>query len=178
MFIELDVDKIEKQASVLEKENLRFCAFLKGHHAEEIDRHVHALNQEVTGLIDCTACANCCKKATPCLSGRDVERLAVACKISVSEVEDRFTIIDNEERIWKSQPCAFLKENKCSVYELRPDDCRSYPHLHKKEFTHRLWMTLENYAVCPIVYNVFERLKIVTDFRKDLDEYQQKKVLD
>ncbi|MEL6561070.1 MAG: YkgJ family cysteine cluster protein [Bacteroidota bacterium] len=165
MTIELNTDFIAHQAEVLEKENLRFCAFLKGHTSEEIDRKVHVLNQEVSGLIDCTACANCCKKATPCLSERDVERLAAACKTDVSEVKDRYTVVEQEERIWKSQPCAFLTENKCGVYELRPDDCRSYPHLHKKDFIHRLWMTLENYAVCPIVYNVFERLKVATGFK-------------
>ncbi len=163
--IELDVDVIIRQAELLEQENLSFCAHLKIQNSQEIDDLVFELNDVVSNAIDCTKCGNCCKKATPCLSKRDVERLAVAKKVSEADIETDYTVIDKEERIWKTQPCAFLSENKCTVYELRPDDCRSYPHLHKKDFTQRLWITLENYAVCPIVYNVFERLKGETNFK-------------
>ena len=52
-----------------------------------------------------------------------------------------------------------LSDNCCTVYDHRPDDCRSYPHLHKDEFVFRLIQAVENCSVCPIVFNVFERLK-------------------
>lgn len=164
--IELDVDLIAKRADVLEKENVRFCAYLKNQDGDEIDKLVYKLNEMVSNTIDCTACGNCCKDATPCLSKRDVERLAVAKKVTDKEIEEQYTVLENEERICKTQPCSFLKDNKCTVYELRPDDCRTYPHLDKKDFVHRLWMTLENYAICPIVYNVFEKLKGETGFKR------------
>ena len=41
----------------------------------------------------------------------------------------------------------------------RPNDCRSYPHLHKPEFVFRLIQAVSNCSVCPISYNVFELLK-------------------
>ncbi|MBW1737720.1 MAG: hypothetical protein JRJ69_09220 [Deltaproteobacteria bacterium] len=47
----------------------------------------------------------------------------------------------------------------CSHYELRPEACRSFPHLHKEEFVSRLMGVIQNYAVCPIIFNVYERLK-------------------
>jgi Fe-S-cluster containining protein len=56
-------------------------------------------------------------------------------------------------------PCGFLQEQGCSVYDSRPDDCRSFPHLHKREFRSRLIGVIENCSICPIVYNVFEGLK-------------------
>ncbi|MFZ4394680.1 MAG: YkgJ family cysteine cluster protein [Kiritimatiellia bacterium] len=57
------------------------------------------------------------------------------------------------------RPCPFLSENRCRVYEHRPDTCRSYPHLQKKEFVFRLTQAVGNCSVCPIVFNVYERLK-------------------
>jgi len=45
------------------------------------------------------------------------------------------------------------------VYPDRPNDCRSYPHLHKNDFVLRLWGVDDDSSVCPIVYNVYEKLK-------------------
>jgi Fe-S-cluster containining protein len=63
------------------------------------------------------------------------------------------------------KPCPFLEGNLCSNYDHRPGDCRSFPHLHKHDFIFRLWNVADNCAVCPIVFNVYERLKIVFAFR-------------
>ena len=49
--------------------------------------------------------------------------------------------------------------NRCRVYAHRPDTCRSYPHLDKEGFVFHLAQTVSNCAVCPIVFNVMERLK-------------------
>jgi hypothetical protein len=73
-----------------------------------------------------------------------IERLAV-------ELEDKYR--------FKNLPCPFLSGNTCTVYDVRPEDCRSYPHLRKGEFVFRLMGVVCNCAVCPIVYNVLERLK-------------------
>jgi Fe-S-cluster containining protein len=62
--------------------------------------------------------------------------------------------------ILKGKPCKFLRNKKCTIYSSRPFDCRSYPHLHKKDFTFRLFAVLNNYSVCPIVFNVYEELKV------------------
>jgi Fe-S-cluster containining protein len=66
---------------------------------------------------------------------------------------------------FKSLPCPFLLDKKCSVYDSRPDDCKSYPHLHKKDFLSRLFGVIDNYSNCPIVFNVFEDLKFKFHFR-------------
>jgi Fe-S-cluster containining protein len=83
-------------------------------------------------------------------------------KISISEFEERYLgpADDNPSKyVLNELPCPFLKDNLCSNYECRPQDCRSYPHLHKGGFVSRLWGVVENYGVCPIVFNVYERLK-------------------
>jgi Fe-S-cluster containining protein len=53
-----------------------------------------------------------------------------------------------------------LKDNLCINYDHRPKDCSSYPHLHKNEFLSRTWGVIDNYSVCPIVFNTYEILKI------------------
>ena len=73
-------------------------------------------------------------------------------------------------------PCPFLKDNKCTQYESRPLDCASYPHLHKKDFVFRLIGVVNNYSICPIVFNVYETLKNklkseFIDFQEEFDEF-------
>src|SRR5260221_4330041 len=56
-------------------------------------------------------------------------------------------------------PCPMLNGNLCSIYQNRPDICRSYPHLEQPEFTSRLMGVIGNLAICPIAFNAFEELK-------------------
>ena len=56
-------------------------------------------------------------------------------------------------------PCPLMSGNMCTVYDSRPEACRSYPHLHDTEFVFRLIQAVVNCSLCPIVFNVFERLK-------------------
>jgi Fe-S-cluster containining protein len=61
-------------------------------------------------------------------------------------------------------PCPFLADNQCTNYAYRPENCRSYPHLHKKDFVSRLFGVIDNYEICPIVFHVVEQLKIELGF--------------
>jgi Fe-S-cluster containining protein len=47
-------------------------------------------------------------------------------------------------------PCPMLDGKLCSIYENRPEVCRSYPHLEQPDFTLRLLGVIENVAICPI----------------------------
>ena len=67
-----------------------------------------------------------------------------------------------------SKPCQFLKDKNCTIYELRPEECHAYPYLHKDDFTSRLFGVIENYEICPIVYNVYELLKLKLNFKTSL----------
>ncbi|MCK9399351.1 MAG: YkgJ family cysteine cluster protein [Bacteroidales bacterium] len=67
--------------------------------------------------------------------------------------------------ILKGNPCIFLNGNKCEIYKSRPNDCKSFPHLQKRGFTTRLIGIIEYSMICPIVFNVFEELKIAMKFR-------------
>lgn len=135
--LELDIKKIAQIGKQKERENIRFRAFLKGQDSERIDEIVHRLDKEIRTQINC------------------------------QDFENQFVEIDGFEGIkyLKNTPCIFLKDKSCSIYTDRPEDCKSFPHTHKDDFTARLFVTIENYGICPIVFNVFERLKRELGFR-------------
>jgi hypothetical protein len=57
--------------------------------------------------------------------------LADHFKLSVSEFSDRYIrLVDGQICLLDSpatNQCIFLKENKCSIYEARPIQCRTFP---------------------------------------------------
>ena len=163
MDLETDIKRIEQRTEQQAKRNWAFRCFLKGSDlpAREIDSVVHALNQEVSNQIDCTRCANCCKTISPLLNPRDIQRLARHLNLSESDFQAQYLQKNEEEggEVFNATPCPFLKENRCTVYSSRPDDCRFYPHLHKRDFVFRVNQAVSNCSVCPIVFNVFERLR-------------------
>ncbi|MBI5441613.1 MAG: YkgJ family cysteine cluster protein [Deltaproteobacteria bacterium] len=163
MELETDLERIRHLANKRERENWTFRAFLKtsGISSARIDARVHELCREISSHIDCTQCANCCKVVGPLLGPSDVKRLAAALALPVKEFRSEYLEVDpgdGRER-FKRESCPLLKENRCTAYEHRPHDCRSFPHLHKREFVSRLSQAVSNCSFCPIVFNVYEELK-------------------
>jgi Fe-S-cluster containining protein len=169
MNITLDLNTIKRQSQLLAIENTRFRTYLKGQSSEEIDRIVHELYEKVIEKVDCTECANCCIKLETSFRMDEIDRLAQALNIDKEEFISNSTkpdpYGDPNIRFLNSTPCQFLKDKKCTIYDLRPKECNSYPYLHKTSIISRLLGLIENYAICPIVYNVFEQLKLKLDYK-------------
>ena len=157
-----DIKEIAKLTQEQDRANWEFRAFLKGVDLEtdELDAIVHRHYEDVSARIDCRECGNCCRASQPVLQENDVAILAKGMRISGEELTKRFLITDEDGNIvFNKSPCPLLTGNLCGVYEHRPGDCRSYPHLHKGEFVFRLMGVVHNCSVCPIVFNVYEHLK-------------------
>jgi Fe-S-cluster containining protein len=159
--LETDLKRIGRAARANWVDNWNFRAFLRKHVAgAAIDAEVHRLNADVSARIDCRTCANCCREIFPILDDADVERLASHLGQTRATLEATHLRSEGAARVFATMPCPMLRaDGCCGVYDGRPDDCRSYPHLHKDDFLSRAVTIIENYRICPIIYNVYERLK-------------------
>jgi len=178
MYIETDLNKIKTASRIKENENFRFRSFLKNTNmkSDKIDSIVHDIYNWVKEKIDCTACANCCTQMSGTLDNNDLQRFTGGLGIGEEDFIKRFLTEteqdeDGKKYEFNSRPCPFLKDKLCTNYDNRPEDCRSYPHIHKKEFRTRLLGVIDNYEICPIVFNVYEELKSVLWRRRNSDRY-------
>ena len=140
---------------------------------EEVDKIVHRLNEEISSKIDCKTCANCCNTVLPVLNEKDIEKLSKGLRIPIAQVNSKYLTKEEDEITFNKTPCPLLKDNLFSYYDSRPKDCVSYPHLHKEGFVFRLFGVIDNYSVCPIVFNVFERLKAEIWHYRHFDEFEE-----
>lgn len=170
-----DLVQIRALAEAKEDENLRFRQFVKSFECnlppEEMDRQVAEETKRVWAGIDCTTCANCCRELNPSFSEDELTRLARRLGMTPEQVVDQYLERNEEEgdeRPWRTRtnPCPFLKGSHCGVYEDRPEDCRGYPYLHEPDFSCRTLGTIERTHTCPIVHEVFERLKESWGFKR------------
>ena len=173
--METDLKRIKQLSEEKEDENWQFRSFLKGSDTplRKMDRMVHRLYEQVSSQIECTSCANCCKRIGVALDQEDIENLSKGLGISAVRFKKQYVVRSEESDglVFKEKPCPLLKDNRCSYYEYRPKECRSYPHLHKKDFVFRLIDVIQNSSICPIVFNVYEYLKTEMWHMEDLEYF-------
>jgi len=137
--------------------------FLRGIHNRKVSRlnqRVKELDQQAFQEIDCLDCGNCCKQMTPTYTKKDIKRISSHFKMTEKEYFDKYLYKDESGDIMhQSTPCYFLqRDNKCSIYEIRPDDCRGFPHLHKSDFKNASTINIQNIDYCPITFKVVSAL--------------------
>ncbi len=125
---------------------------------EDIDSWVDQIAEPIVAGIDCTQCANCCSSLGVYLTEDDAKRLASGIDVSLDSIIT--TYIDREaaqkEDEWgkfKTSPCVFLKNKLCTVYEYRPNSCRTYP-VMTPDFRWTIDEIREGAEYCPIIFNV------------------------
>lgn len=152
--IEIDLTRIRQLTEERNDENWAFRSWLKSNAPDSIDDFVSTLSQKYFALIDCTQCANCCRTLQLELTGNELHTIAKTLGQSIAAFEKHFM---SESLV--NPPCPMLKGKLCSIYDERPEVCRSYPHLEKPDFTRRLIGVIDNLSICPIAFNAFEELK-------------------
>ena len=95
----------------------------------------------------CQRCGACCKiEGIVRLTDGDVAKMATHLGMSEADFIARETEIapDRKCLVLKDRPdgaCAMLdKENRCRVYPVRPEKCRTFPYV---------WTNAESEAYCP-----------------------------
>ena len=149
------VDKGRQETYLLVKK-------LKKKKPKNLDDVVHNLHDEAFTGFSCLNCANCCKTIGPRLIDKDIERLAKHLKMKISDLMQQYILTDEDgDFVFKDHPCPFLlADNYCMVYENRPRACREYPHTDRKRFYQILPLSHKNCETCPVVYQIFEELKL------------------
>lgn len=161
IYIGLMIYKELIDAAVSRKDDLhRYFRILRKKKPKDLDIRFHSLHNEVFKKIDCLQCANCCKTTSPIFREIDIERIAKKLKMSVGEFQHLYLRIDEDgDWVLQSSPCTFLMEdNKCFIYDIRPQACREYPHTDRKRMVQILSLTEKNALMCPAVAEITKQL--------------------
>lgn len=161
-----DLQEIKRLATEKEDENWQFRSWLKFRAPSNIDGTVKKLSQKYSALIDCKECANCCCSLNIVLDPIVTKKLTATLNLPLDEFQKQYTLVDEDNDRLLKTPCPMLKDKLCTIYENRPDTCRTFPHLEKSGFLGRLIGVINSLSVCPIAFNAFEELKVVTKWKK------------
>jgi Fe-S-cluster containining protein len=168
--IEIRLEVIAASAEPTWADNWNFRSYLfQNVPSELVDQTVHTLNKEISSKIDCTKCGHCCREIQPFMDANDIAQMAEGLKETSEKILAQTKPEDHNCVSFLKKPCPMLKDNKCTVYQFRPRDCQEYPHLDKPDFLAGSVGTIENYGTCPIVFNVYNRLKTAFSYDPNID---------
>jgi len=126
-----------------------------------IDKITPLIEPSVWAEVDCLSCANCCKTMTPTFTPQDLKRISAHFNETPEQFKKKWLKKDrNGDLVNKVQPCQFLnlKDNKCSIYEIRPVDCSGFPHLSKKKWSDYAHIHKQNIDYCPATFKMVEKM--------------------
>lgn len=124
------------------------------------------INATVEPNIDCTECGACCKTLMINVTKEEATNTASFLQLSLNEFKEKYIEESLQGQYIMSQmPCHFLTGSRCTVYEQRFTECREFPHLNRGNFKDRMFGTMIHYAMCPIIFNVVETLKMESGFK-------------
>lgn len=156
-----------------ERKNLEFRSWLKMNvDPEDLDLQFKLLHEELFASYNCSRCRNCCKAFAGCIPTADIERDAEYLHMSVEDFREKYlesTPTDNdgaEGFMTKHKPCDFLGvDGECILGDCRPQNCVDYPFTDKPDRMGSLYSFLDAVSVCPVAYEICERLKAHYRFR-------------
>jgi uncharacterized protein len=161
----MDIAKFRTAANRKKKSLTTFLEKLDTLVPDDMQEIVDKADAEVWQEIDCTSCANCCKTMTPTYSTADISRISKHLGMTTKEFKAKWLYKEEETGDWMNttQPCQFLKKNKCSIYEVRPVDCAQFPHHNLKPFDVYGETYTNNLVHCPATLKLVEKVKKVVE---------------
>jgi Fe-S-cluster containining protein len=135
-----------------------------------INSMVDQASDETWQEVECLSCANCCKVMTPTFTKADLKRISTHFRMSEKDFYTKWLETDkkNGDKVNRIQPCQFLNlsDNKCTIYDIRPEDCAKFPHFKRKPFGDYNHVHLQNIEYCPATLRFITKLqaRIETEF--------------
>ena len=138
----------------------KYKNFLAKAGKKEVLKELPRLHQKAFEEIDCIKCARCCKGYSPRFKMPDIKRISRSLQLSETGFIRKYLRHDEEgDYVAVSTPCPFLgSDNRCTIYENRPSDCKRFPYTDEDVILKRPHLTLKNSSFCPIVVSVLEGL--------------------
>lgn len=129
---------------------------------KKADRIALQVHQEAFSIVDCTRCANCCRTMRIFVTEEDIPRIAEHLGMAPEEFIAAYLEVDKEDGGYrmKTIPCPFLgDDNKCKIYDVRPEKCQSYPSTDKPDFLDCSISHAFNAVACPAVFYMVEQMR-------------------
>lgn len=166
----LEPRKVQFAAKKKENENLKFRTYLKYHADEaELDQQFLKLHNELFKDYDCSRCRNCCKMYHGQIPKDDIEQDAKYLGVTIKEFMTNYLSREEKEGMYitKHKPCDFLQQDgECKLGYCKPEDCKKYPYTNQLMRLQSLYSVLDAVSVCPLIFEMFERLKKEYGFKK------------
>ena len=162
----IEPSRLEAAARLYEDDNYKFRLFLKNRaDPDELDRRFAALHNELFADYDCCQCHNCCERYSVELTGEDAERIAGFLGLGKEAFVQEYAG-DAEDGYEIKPPCPFLEpDGKCRIQSCKPEECREYPFTDRPDRIGSLYGVMEFAEVCPVVFEIVQRLKAIYGFR-------------
>ncbi len=87
--------------------------------------------------FECKKCGECCKwEGVVVLTPGDIKRIADHFSLDDTEFLNRYAKRSGSKNILKNKPgsssCIFLENNRCSIWNIQPEQCSEYPKHYEK----------------------------------------------
>lgn len=160
-------EKVQEAARLLEKENCRFRRYLKDHVDEDrLDGQFYRLHRELFDTYDCSKCRNCCKVFYTVLCQEEIPPIAASLGVDNQEFIAKY-LAEGSDGYRLSPPCPFLSpEGRCDIADCKPGECRNFPYTDQPGRLWSLYSTMSFAEVCPVVFEMLERLKDLYHFKR------------
>lgn len=160
-------EKTEYYAKKNEKKNYRFRTWLKiNADPDDFDARCKRLHDELFADYDCSQCRRCCRHLYATVPLKDISADAAYLGMSEEEFVEKYLEPDDdidssdEEYRTKHMPCDFLNEDgSCVLGDHKPQSCVKYPYTDQPDRVACLLSFIDTLAVCPVSYEIWERLK-------------------
>lgn len=158
---------LKKEAKRKQNENLDFRMYLQEHaDPQELDRQINQLHQELFNAFDCKQCRNCCKEYGALFFEEEIPWVATFLQTTREELIWKYMARDGDLYYLEEKPCMFLqKDGSCRLGDVKPICCVDFPYTHYDDRIHNLTSMIEYASICPVVFELLERLKELYGFK-------------
>jgi len=131
--------------------------------------------------FECTFCGNCCQLpgGSVAVSEEEIENMANSLNMEVSDFIPNYCTSGTAKRTLKEQEngaCIFLEDKRCTIYEQRPLQCRTFPFWPENVKSDYRWKQLP--AICPGIdkgkkYS-FQEIELLVKMQREYDRDRRK----